>query len=112
MPLPELFLGDLHTAVAITRKDHSKSDCSLNGGDDHGQAADDDSGKHIEDRERKVHPGLFQVVPKRIALFLYGSRPDRPIPFRMLPSQVGHTKHCKANGYLFKKKWSPQWFLF
>ena len=70
----------------ITRKDHSKSDGSLNRGDDHGKAAYDDGGKHIEDRERKVHPGSFQVVPKRIALFLYGSRPDRPIPFRMFPS--------------------------
>ena len=55
----------------ITRKDHSQSDGSLNRGDDHGKAADDDSGKHIEDRERKVHPGLFQVVPKKVALFLY-----------------------------------------
>ena len=54
----------------ITRKDHSKSDGSLNGGDDHGKAADDDGGEHIEDREHKVHPGLFQVVPKKIALFL------------------------------------------
>ena len=47
----------------ITRKDHSKSDGSLNWGDDHGEAADDDGGKHIEDRERKVHPELFQVFP-------------------------------------------------
>ena len=54
----------------ITRKDHSKSDGSLNWGDDHGQAADDDGGKHIEDRERKVHPGLFQVVPKKIDFYM------------------------------------------
>ena len=112
MPLPELFLGDLHTAVAITRKDHCKSDGSLNGGDDHGEAAYDDGGKHIEDRERKVHPELFQFFSKLLCFYRYSFRPDRPIPFRMLPSQVGHTKHCKANGYLFKKKFSPQRFLF
>ena len=54
----------------ITRKDHSKSDGSLNGGDDHGQAADDDSGKHIEDRERKVHPELFQVFSKLLCFYI------------------------------------------
>ena len=39
-----------------TRKEHSKSDGSLNGGDDHGEAADDDCGEHVQDREDQVHP--------------------------------------------------------
>ena len=39
-----------------TWKDHGKPDGGLDRGDDHGEAADDDGGEHVEDREDQVHP--------------------------------------------------------
>ena len=39
-----------------TWEDHGKADGGLNRGDDHGEAADDNGGEHVEDREDQIHP--------------------------------------------------------
>ena len=41
--------------VMDTRKNHGKPNGSLNRSDDHGQAADDDRGEHVQDWEDQVH---------------------------------------------------------
>ena len=45
-----------HHAGPAEQQDHGKADGGLNRGDDHGEAADDNGGEHVEDREDQIHP--------------------------------------------------------